>query len=138
MLTGMESVGERLKRSRESAGLSQQELADEIGATRGAIAQVESGISGSLNAENLTKAARRLGKSAVWLATGEGQESSIDALGDALAALPEDDRQQAFDFIVYKIERAMPAYIEQDRAKTYTDMIERLKKDLTDKRSDKK
>lgn len=137
MLTGMiETVGERLKKAREAAGLSQQQLAEQIGATRSAIAQVEGGLSNSLNAENLAKAARKLGKTAVWLATGEGPESSSEVLSDALSALNDDDRQAAFDFILYKIDRASPAYIAQERAHHYTDMIERLKSDMRNRKSE--
>jgi transcriptional regulator with XRE-family HTH domain len=125
------SVGDRLRQSREQAGLSQSQLAEEIGATRSAIAQVEAGISNSLNAENLAKAAQRLGKSAVWLATGDGPELSFDALGVVFAAMSAEDRQAAFDFIEYKIERPTVPYVSEKSAASYTAMIERLKDDMT-------
>lgn len=130
-----QTVGERLKISREKAGLSQQQLADQIGATRSAIAQVEGGTSNSLNAENLAKAARALRKNAVWLATGEGPETDVGALGETLGALTEEDRQQVFDFILYKIERTPVPYMAKETAKSYGDMIERMKADMAKKRN---
>lgn len=136
--THLITVGDRLKASREQAGLSQTELATEIGATRSAIAQVESGISTSLNAENLAKAAQRLGKSAVWLATGQGEENSTELIGEMMADMPEDDRQQVFDFILYKLEKATPHYAEEKTATRYADMIERIKADMIKRKAQSK
>lgn len=130
----MQTVGERLRRAREQAGMTQEQLAREIGATRSAIAQVESGTSTSLNAENLAKAARCLGKSAVWLATGEGEEVAFDAIGQALSALTQDDQKQVFDFILYKIERGAVPYAQQNGA-SYAAMIQRLKADMEARRT---
>jgi transcriptional regulator with XRE-family HTH domain len=130
MLTCMvTTVGERLKRAREEAKLSQQELAVKIGVTRSAIAQVESGISNSLNAENLTKAARELGKNAVWLASGEGEEHSFDTLAEAIQEMPAEQSQQSFDFIIYQIQNNVVPYLEEPKARKYVDMIDRLKRD---------
>jgi transcriptional regulator with XRE-family HTH domain len=131
-LYGMNSVGERLKRAREEAKLTQQELAERIGATRSAIAQVESGTSTSLNAENLAKAAQALGKSAVWLATGEGREHDLAAqMAPLLDVLDGNQIRTTVQFFLYQVEQAMPAYVvDSQKAKSYTNMIERLKRDM--------
>lgn len=134
ILAAMESVGDRLKRAREAAGLSQEALAQKIGATRSAIAQVESGISNSLNAENLAKAAQALRRSAVWLATGSGPEHHMESLGEVLAHLPDTDQRQIFDYILYKIERANVPYVAESGA-SYASMIESLKADFERLRS---
>jgi len=138
MLAIMDKVGDRLKRAREAAGLTQQQLAEKIGATRSAIAQVEGGMTNSLNAENLAKAAKELGKAAVWLANGEGPEQGLDAMGDALMHMSEEDRQQVFDFVLYKIERAPVPYTAQEKAQSYAAMIERLKKDMSERKENGK
>lgn len=130
MLTYMDSVGDRLRRARAAADISQDDLAKRIGATRSAIAQVESGISGSLNAENLVKAAHVLGKSANWLATGEGPEDSLEVIAEAITALPPVAFEQTCDLLIYNIEKASPAFIKQDVANSYVKMIERLKDDM--------
>lgn len=135
MLTGMESVGDRLKCCREAAKLTQQALADAIGVTRSAIAQVEGGISNSLNAENITKAATRLGKNPLWLATGEGPEDASSAVSDALDALPPENRQQAFDFILYQLDRA-ETNVLNDRPGRYLSMIDRIKTDMERRKKD--
>lgn len=131
MLTAMEeTVGDRIKRLREERQprLTQEALAKAIGVTRSAIAQVEGGISNSLNAENITKAARYFGRNPLWLATGEGPEFASDAVSEALDALPDDNRQQAFDFILYQVEKAKHVFSE--RPADYTRMIERITKDM--------
>ena len=129
MLTSMETVGDRLRRARLEMKLSQEDLANDIGATRSAIAQVESGISTSLNAENLARAARRLGKSAVWLATGEGEEDAFESVIEAVQEMPDPNRKQTIDFILYQLQNYVVPYLEQPRARHYEEMIERLKRD---------
>lgn len=136
-LTCMETVGERLRRSREAAGLSQEQLGSYIGATRSAVAQVELGISNSLNAENLAKAAHRLGKNAVWLATGEGEETSLEPLGEALNALPERDREEIFKFIRYKITTVMVPYATNEKAASYAAMVDNLVADMQHRQATK-
>lgn len=130
MLTVMDTVGDRIKRCREAVKpkLTQQALAVAIGVTRSAIAQVEGGLSNSLNAENITKAAQFLGKNPLWLATGEGPENASNAVNDALDAMPDANRQQTFDFILYQFEKTKDIYSE--RPGEYANMIERIKADM--------
>lgn len=135
MLTGMETVGDRIKRLRLAVQprLTQAALAKAIGCTRSAIAQVEGGMSNSLNAENIAKAAQYFGRNSVWLATGEGPEYPSDAVSEALEALPVEGRQQTLDFIFYQIERAKDVFT--DRPGGYTRMIERITKDMQRRKS---
>lgn len=134
MLTDMETVGTRLKRCRQAAKMTQEAVGKAIGATRSAIAQVELEISNSLNAENIARAAKLFGKNALWLATGEGPEDASDALNEALDALPDGPRQQAFDFLLYQIDKAREIY--SDRPGHYADMIERIKADMDRRKKD--
>lgn len=135
MLTDMESVGDRLRRLREEREpkVTQTALAKAIGVTRSAIAQVESGTSNSLNAENITKAAKFFGRNPLWLATGDGPEYASDAVSDALDALPDEGRQQTLDFLLYQIERAKHVFTE--RPGGYTRMIERITQDMQRRKS---
>lgn len=130
MLHGMtktvETLGERLRRAREEAELTQDALGKAIGVTRSAISQAELGITNSLNAENLIRAARRLGKNAIWLATGEGEEHSADGLGDVISALP--DHGPTLDYILFQINQAKGFF--GDRAADYSRMVEKIKADL--------
>ena len=89
----------------------------------------------SLNAVNLVKAAKVLSKNPIWLATGNGAEESLEVLAEAITALPPNAMDQTFDMLVYHIEKAPPAFIEQNRATSYVQMIERLKADMATKRS---
>lgn len=126
MLAGMdEPVGDRLRKARTANGLTQDELAADIGVTRGAISAVETGHSGSLNAENLTAAARRLGVAPAWLSEGKGPEIDPAALGEALAALPAEGRAQAFDYLLYVVEKYLGA-----GAVAYIAIIKRFRESL--------
>ena len=109
----MDTVGDRLKRARMALDISQEMLGQRIGVSRSAIAQVESGISSSLNAENLAKAAQILGRNAVWLASGEGEEYSVEGLGEILRCLPGEDRKEVLNFISYKVARARELHAKQ-------------------------
>lgn len=64
MLTRVE-LGQRLRRSRESAGLSQKEAATELGLPRPAISQIEAGKRG-LDSLELVRLARIYGKPVSW------------------------------------------------------------------------
>jgi len=138
MLTLMESVGERLKRARELAGLSQEQLAKDIGITRSAIAQVELGISTSMNAENLARAAKRLGREAIWLATGEGEEFDLDSITQATQNMPLRARRETIEYIMFQIQTNVVPYLSEPAAAHYTEMIERLKKDRDRLREEEK
>lgn len=56
--------------------MSQAELANQIGISRAAISLIETGSTTQFAGRNLISAARTLGVSARWLATGEGAMSS--------------------------------------------------------------
>ncbi|MDD4932686.1 MAG: XRE family transcriptional regulator [Methylacidiphilaceae bacterium] len=64
MLTRVE-LGQRLRRSRESAGLSQKEAATELGLPRPAISQIEAGKRG-VDTLELMRLARLYGKPVTW------------------------------------------------------------------------
>lgn len=68
----METLGERLKLARETAGFTQQSLADQCKLTKGAISQIETGGNG-IAGDNVFPIADTLGISARWLMTGKGE-----------------------------------------------------------------
>lgn len=128
-----ESVGKRLRRSREAhrPTMSQTALAKIVGVTRSAISQCELGMTNSLTAEGLIRAAIALGKSPLWLATGEGPERDPGAFGGLLAALPDEQRRAVLDFAMYHIDKAAP--IIGPNAGNYASMIERIRSDFETK-----
>lgn len=78
---------------------------------------------GEISEENLAVLAEFFGVSKAWLRYGEGD------LEDALVQLPEESRQQVFDFIRYKIERA-DTQIASQSLPDYLAMIDRIKDDM--------
>lgn len=69
----METLAERLRWALAHSGLKKIDLAKACGITRAAVGFWFSGQTQALEGANLTNAARALGVSAHWLATGRGQ-----------------------------------------------------------------
>lgn len=71
-----DSVGERLKKARKHAGMTQSELAKAIEAKQGAISDLENGRNNS--STKLVQMAICTGVSAEWLSTGKGEMITAD------------------------------------------------------------
>ena len=71
----MKLLSERVRHARKEAGLTQAEAARQIGVTREAFGQWESGQSKSIKSDNLHKAADTLCVDSRWLAVGESSPS---------------------------------------------------------------
>ena len=71
MLAPMESAGDRIKKARTRARLTQMDLAKAANVSRAAVAQWESDETKHIRPENLFRIAPLLGCSAEWLATGK-------------------------------------------------------------------
>lgn len=69
-ITGVKTLGERLKHAREMRGLSQEQLATAAKCSQSAVGNVEAGARQSLR--NLILVARALSVSADWLFDGRG------------------------------------------------------------------
>lgn len=128
-----ETMGERIRRCRKALKLTQEQLGEAAGVSGAAVAQWENGDTKSLRPENLFKIARALKKSAEWLATGDGTELPREQLYEALSELPDDNPQQALDFIQYRIDRA-EGLMAADKMAHYHAMIEDFKRDLDERR----
>ncbi len=74
--------GLRLTQARESAGLTQQKLADSLGVSQQTIQKLETGTTKNCKQELLLKIAEKLNVSPSWLALGieELDKASDDAL----------------------------------------------------------
>lgn len=85
------SIGERIKFMRSNVlGLkSQQELADRLGVTRGAVGNWERGE--GIKTNNLRKIAQQFGVSFEWLATGEGSPTQTTPIrrNDRVERIPD-------------------------------------------------
>lgn len=75
------SLGDRLRKAREVAGMSQQDWADEVGISRGSVANYEAGKQ-KPRRPVLLAWAMRSGVQLDWLAGGENPPSSTDYRGD--------------------------------------------------------
>jgi len=64
--------GERLRMARRKAGLTQKQLGDAVGMTKGSISGLENGSSKNPSAGNLLPIAKALGVNPEWLLTGKG------------------------------------------------------------------
>lgn len=127
------TMGDRIKAARDALGITQEALGAVAGISGSAVSQLESGASKSINPENLFKIARKLGKSAEWLVTGEGTELPREEIYEALADLPDDTPQHSLDFIQYQIEKA-DGLMASDKIARYVAMIESFKRDLDKRR----
>ena len=87
-------VGERIRARREELGLTQAQLADELGVTHQHVSGIESGISAP-SLDLLVRIARRLGVSTDYLLTGESP-LVLDAEGGIRAdgGLPSEAKEQ--------------------------------------------
>lgn len=113
----LETMGERLRRIRLAAGLTQNELGVVAGISGSAISQIESGDSTGFKPENLFAIARKLNKNPEWLATGRGHERDTDALVHAIMDLPPDSADQVLDFIAYRWQRTAGRVAHDKQAK---------------------
>jgi transcriptional regulator with XRE-family HTH domain len=68
----MKTVAERIRSARQSARLTQTQLADELSVTRSAVAQWESRAGSAPSTANFGKLALALHCSYEWIATGRG------------------------------------------------------------------
>jgi transcriptional regulator with XRE-family HTH domain len=72
------TFAKRLHEARAKAGMTQQQLADACGLTKGAVSAWENGVTDSILAENLFCVADALHVDPRWLATG--QDSGITSI----------------------------------------------------------
>lgn len=73
----MTLLADRVKQARESAGLSQADLARLSGISTAAMSQIETGQTKTLKASTATAFAKATGYTAEWLTSGRGQERSL-------------------------------------------------------------
>lgn len=88
---------------------------------------------GGITDDSLKLVADFYGVTLAWLRYGIGPTSPFH-LEDALRPLSADSRQQVFDFIQYKIEKA-EGMITSDTAAVYHRMIEKIRHDMDDKKN---
>ena len=79
------NMRERISKAIRDSGLKKSEVADRVGVSTAAVTQWETRETKTLKSETLMKLAETTGKSARWLATGEGPENA----GDNVEAGPD-------------------------------------------------
>lgn len=90
-IVSMDTLASRLKQARKESGMSQDELAEKCGMTRGGIGHLETGRRNG--ATNLAQIADALGVNALWLAEGKGPKSaaSLKTVRYAIDGVVEDE-----------------------------------------------
>ena len=129
------TIGSRIAEARLEKKWSQAELARQAGLTRSAIAQLESGLSKSPTPENMFRLADALGIDARDLTFGAGQsyKSTEQSLADLLTLLPPEQRQEAMDFTLYKIEKSETLFVGE-KLTSYLTMVDKVKQDMARKK----
>lgn len=95
--------GERIKKLRETLGLTLESFGEKVGVTRGAISNLEKGNRNLT--EQMTKAiCREFGVDYIWLTTGEGEmfpDADIELMAaiDRIMADETDIRRNFFKFL---------------------------------------
>ena len=100
-----QAIGARIRAARERAGLTQAGLAAQIGVTRSAVAQWETGRSGQVGG-NLTQIAAILGVGVEHLLLGAGPAAVLGEMGGA-------ERMAGDELALLRLYRACSA---EDRA----------------------
>lgn len=137
MAKAIETIGDRIARVRKALGLTQEEVAAAAGIKASAISQAESGKSKSIKAENLFPIAAILDKDPEWLVTGKGSEKPLRGIVQSIIELPDDNPQQALDFIAYRWTKVEGA-VASDKIAKYTAMIADFKADMDARKVKKK
>lgn len=117
-----DTVGRRLQARREQLGLKQAEVATQMGLSRTAYCQYESGTS-SMTTQKVERAARVLKTRPEWLAFGTREPNGIEVVGwtgedferTAMWSLDEDWLQRKFNVPswqvkVFYVEQPLPDY----------------------------
>ncbi|HEY4041584.1 MAG TPA: helix-turn-helix transcriptional regulator [Rhodopila sp.] len=82
-----QDIGTRIRAVRRERGLTQDDLADEVGVSRSAVAQWETGRTGQVTG-NLSRIANALGVNVEYLMIGDDKRAAGDVRqGDELALL---------------------------------------------------
>jgi transcriptional regulator with XRE-family HTH domain len=82
-----QDIGTRIRAARRERGLTQDELADQVGVSRSAVAQWETGRTGQVTG-NLSRIAGVLGVNVEYLMVGDDKRAASEARqGDELALL---------------------------------------------------
>ena len=96
------SFAKRLQEARAKSGITQQQLADACGLTKGAVSAWENGVTDGILAENLFCVADALHIDPRWLAVGE--ESVSGDLAASFAELPV-EQQAAVRALIQSMKR---------------------------------
>lgn len=130
------SIGLRIKQARlaRKPKVTQQQLADEVGVSRPAVTQWETGETKTLEGENLVRVARALGVSADWLLYGVGLGPGVPQPVKSVKAVV--DHQQVIELTqeVATLAQRIYALPAQDRAVllAMVDSLTNTKKDCGD------
>lgn len=100
----MQTLADRFRTARESAGLTKAQMARELGVSQSAVGQIEKGVTKTLKAKTLITLERVTGFSGAWIENGTGPQFSklgkfpaeeaaqIQRIQEAILRLPPEHR----------------------------------------------
>ena len=111
-------IGERITIGRKQKGLSQQQLADQVGVTRASCSQWERNVSAP-SVNHLAEVARLLELQFEWLATGRGQKDFVVTSGKVSEPPPatpyntrNDELSELFQLLPHALQDAVFALVK--------------------------
>jgi transcriptional regulator with XRE-family HTH domain len=126
----MNTIQERIKFARESAGLKKADLVRAVGVSAPTISDWESGKIKNIEGENLRKLANALKVNSDWLLTGKGPRNRVDsqALPVDISALLNVATPTYMDTLL-QIQRAQDAGVLEESDKAMLKIIANKYKD---------
>ncbi len=108
------SIGERIKHARKNAGLSQADLASQVGRSQSAVAEWETGETAPRR-NIVEKIASSLGVSALWLEIGgaNDQQRSFEPVQSAVPVSSANNRQKVVSPIFASVDDGHARQVEQ-------------------------
>ena len=130
--TPIDTIGDRIRKARETRGLNQSELGRMVNMSSQAINLIESGTTKSPTPGNLLAIADALGVTMRELITGRASTTSTaELLFQIVEELPEEafPAQLQLDLLEYRIKSNDPMIAREDAGK-YLAWIDRIKQDM--------
>ena len=119
------NFGERLEKARDKAGMTQQALADAVGASKGAVARWEAGTR-EPGMAYLSKLSEALGVTTDYLLGLSDSDGSVTSINDRAMAILKKVREQGDEQALF-FETTFSRYIEQ------ISLLKKVKKAIDDK-----
>lgn len=116
------AIAARLTEAMNAARVTNTALAEACDVTVQAVGDWKR--TGKIARDQLPTICATIKRSSDWLVTGK------PTIEDLTAPMADDIRQEVFDFVLFKINQAPNPYADPKHARGYTDMIEKITRDM--------